>query len=37
MYVWRDSYNEITYVYWGIHMKGDIHIRSSHISMEGFI
>ena len=37
MYVWRDSYNEFTYIYWRIHIKGEIHIRSSHVSMEGFI
>ena len=37
MYVWsesyvrRDSYKEFTYIYEGIH------IRSSHISIKGFI
>ena len=30
-YIWRDSYKEFTCLY------GGIHIRSSHISMEGFI
>ena len=29
MYLWRDSYKEFTYIY------GGIHVRSSHISMEG--
>ena len=37
MYLWMDSYNEFTYIDGGIHMKGEIHIRSSHVSMEGFI
>ena len=37
MYLWRDSYKEFTYIYGGIHMKGEIHIRSSHLSVEGFI
>ena len=37
MYLYRDSYKEFTYIYGGIHMKGDIHIRSSHVSMTGLI
>ena len=37
MYVWRHSYKEFTYIYGGIHMKGEIHIRSSHVSMTDFI
>ena len=30
-YVRRDSYKEFTYIY------GGVHIRSSHVSMKGFI
>ena len=37
MYVWRQSYKELTYLYGGFHMKGEIHIRSSHVSMTRFI
>ena len=37
MYLCKDSYKEFTYIYGGIHMKGEIHIRSSHVSMTGFI
>ena len=37
MYLWRDSYQEFTYIYGGIHIKGGIHLRSSHVSMEEFI
>ena len=37
MYLWMDSYKELTYIYGGIHMKEEIHIRSSHVSMEGLI
>ena len=37
MYLWRDSYKEFTCIYGGIHIKGEIHIRSSHVSMVGFI
>ena len=37
MYLKRDSYKEFTYIYKGIHIKGEIHIRSSHVSMAGFI
>ena len=31
MYLWRNLYKEFTYIY------GGIHVRSSHISMVGFI
>ena len=43
MYLWRDSYlgtdsyKEFTRIYGGIHIEGGIHIRSSDVSMEGFI
>ena len=37
MYLWRNPYNEFTYIYGGIHMKVEIHIRSSHVSMARFI
>ena len=37
MYLWRYSYREFTYIYGGIHMKGEIYIRSSHVSMTGVI
>ena len=37
MYLWRDSYKEFKYIYRMIHMKGEIHIRSSQVSMAGFI
>ena len=37
MYLQRDSYEEFTYIYGGIHIKGEIQIRSSHVSMTGFI
>ena len=37
MYLWRDSYKKFTYIYGGIHVYGGIHIRSSHVSVEGFI
>ena len=43
MYLWKDSYagkdsyKEFTCIYGGIHTYGGIHIRSSHISMDGFI
>ena len=36
-YVGRDSYKEFICIYEGIDMQGEIHIRSSHVSMEGFI
>ena len=36
-YEGRDSYKEFTCIYDGIHIYGGIHIRSSHVSMEGFI
>ena len=32
-----DPYREVTYIYGGIHMTGEIHRRSSHVSMSGFI
>ena len=35
--VGRDSYKEFICIYEGIDMQGEIHIRSSHVSMEGFI
>ena len=37
MYLWRDSYKKFAYIYWGIQMKGEIHIKSSHIYLTGFI
>ena len=37
MYLQRDSYEEFTYIYGGIHIKEEIQIRSSHVSMTGFI
>ena len=37
MYLWRDSYQEFTYISTVIHIKGGIHPRISHVSMEGFI
>ena len=36
-YLGRDLYKEFTCIYGGIHMKGRIHVRSSHVAMEGFI
>ena len=42
IYLWRDShigrnsYEEFRCIYGEIHISGGIHIRSSHISMEGF-
>ena len=37
MYIWRDSYKEFTYIYGGINLKGEFHIRCSHVSMTEFI
>ena len=43
MYLWRNSYlgrdlyKEFTCIYGGIHKPGRIHIRNSHVSMEGII
>ena len=37
MYLWRDSYKKFAYIYWGIQMKGEIHIKSSYLSMTGFV
>ena len=37
MYLRRDSYKEFAYIYGGIHIKREIQIRSSHVSMTGFI
>ena len=36
-YVGRDSYKEFICIYGGIDIQGGIYIRSSHVSMEGFI
>ena len=36
-YFGRDSYKEFTCVYGEIHILGGIHIRSSHVSMKGFM
>ena len=33
MYLCRDSYKQFTYIYGGINMKIEIHIRSSHVYM----
>ena len=37
MYLWRDLYKEFTYNYGMIHIKGEIHIWSSQVCMDGFI
>ena len=43
MYLWGDSYigrdscKEFTCIYGGNHLLGEVHIRSSYLSMEGFI
>ena len=37
MYLKSDLYKEFTYIYQGIHIKGETDIRSSHVSMAGFI
>ena len=37
MDLWRNSYKKFTYICGGIHMKGVIHIRSSHVYTTGFI
>ena len=37
MYIRTDSYKEFKYICGGIHMKGEIHIKSSYVSMTGFI
>ena len=37
MYLSKVSYKEFTYIYGMIHMKGEIHIRSSQVSIARFI
>ena len=37
LYIGRDSYKKVKCVYGEIHILGGIHIRSSHVSMKGFM